>query len=282
MYSTVLGAVERVALGRLASGQDEAGRTRALPFPGSPHTGLGAGAGQEQWPWPSASLLTPGLALFPFGKGLLLHHYSQEMLPQQLSAPLPTRGVQRRQTPEYQGMGGNKTSLWGVAPCTNPGDSGSCLFTGCSRTGWLQCLDTCTLMLQHWECPGSTSQAQGLWEQQGAATLHRPTEHPQSPVGSWQGIGAASTSLRWLPAPQLPAPQPPLPHYHPFHRHSKTLSLARLPNRELVVAPTEQCSACSISLTASVRSFFPGNHPQSGSELPGWILGNMSSPGSSQ
>lgn len=93
MYSTVPGAVERVALGRLAPGQDEAGRTRALPFPGSPRTELGAGAGQEQWPWPSASPLTPGLALFPFGKGLLLHRHSRETLPQQLPAPLPTRGV---------------------------------------------------------------------------------------------------------------------------------------------------------------------------------------------
>lgn len=257
MYSTVLGAVERVALGRLAPGQDEAGRTRALPFPGSPRTGLGAGAGQEQWPWPSASLLTPGLALFPFGKGLLLHRHSEEMLPQQLSALLPTRRMRGRQTPEYQGMGGSNTSPWGAAPCINPGERGSCLFTGCSRTGWLQCLDTSSLMLQ------------GLWEL-SPCMAPLSTRNPLWGVGR---VGTDTASLRRLPAPQLPGPQPPLPHDHPFYRHSETLSLARLPNGELVLAPTGQCSACSISLTASVDFFSQGITPKVGQSCPDGHLG---------
>lgn len=101
--------------------------------------------------------------------------------------------MQGRQLPEYQGMGGNKTSPWGAAPCTSPGGSGSCLFTGCSRTGWLQCLDTSRLVLWHWECPsGIASQARGLWEQRGAVTLHGLTEDPQSPVARWQGGAGVS------------------------------------------------------------------------------------------
>lgn len=94
------------------------------------------------------------------------------------------------------------------------------------------------------------------------------------------GTGAAGTSLRRLPAPQLPAPQPPPSHDRPFLQTLR--DLVPSPNGEPELAPAGQCSACSISLTASVDFFFPGNHPQSGSELPGCTLGNTSSAGSSQ
>lgn len=96
------------------------------------------------------------------------------------------------------------------------------------------------------------------------------------------GTGAAGTSLRRLPAPQLPAPQPPPSHDRPF---LQTL-------RDLVPCQTAQWGTGAGTRRAVLclqhqphcigRFFFPGNHPQSGSELPGWTLGNTSSAGSSQ
>lgn len=78
------------------------------------------------------------------------------------------------------------------------------------------------------------------------------------------GTGAAGTSLRGLPAPQLRVPQPPPPHEYPFYRLSKSLSLAGLPSGEPELAPTGQCSARSINLTASV-DIFPRESP------PKWV-----------
>lgn len=90
-------------------------------FPGSPCAGLGAGAGWEQWPWPPASPSMPGLVLFPFGKGLLLHRHHWETLPQQHPAPLPAGrggGCRKDKPPGAKGRGGDETSPWGAAPCT--------------------------------------------------------------------------------------------------------------------------------------------------------------------
>lgn len=77
------------------------------------------------------------------------------------------------------------------------------------------------------------------------------------------GTGAAGTSLR-----RLPAPQPPPPHEYPFYRLSESLSLAGLPSGEPELAPTGQCSARSINLTASVDFFSQGITPKVGQTCP--------------
>lgn len=158
MDSTVPGAMERVALGRMAPGQAAAAgarRTGAPRFPWrSPRAGPGAGAGQERWPWLPANPSTPGPVLFPFGKGLLLHRHRRETLPQQLPALLPAEGGCGEDKPQ---MGGGEQP---PAPrhreaCTDLRDNVSCLFTGVwSQPGRLQRPAPSGLVFQCRECPG--------------------------------------------------------------------------------------------------------------------------------
>lgn len=163
MYGKALEAMQRVALSRLVPSQAATTGTqwiRAPRFPKLTVRRAGAGASREWWPWPPASPLMPGLLLFPFGKGLLLHCHHWEKLPQQLPALLPDRGAAGKRTLGGKGWvvmrpqhGEQPCAPRHSQACASTGDNVSCLFTGWSRPGWLQCLAPCGLMLQCWECP---------------------------------------------------------------------------------------------------------------------------------
>lgn len=65
------------------------------------------------------------------------------------------------------------------------------------------------------------------------------------------------------PALQLAQQLPPSCE-HPFSVLTKSLSVARQPNRELGLAPAGQCSTCGIYLTPA-GDFFPRESP------PKWV-----------
>lgn len=219
---------------------------RNPPQPGSLCARPGAEAGRERWPWPPASPSMPGLVLFPFSKGALLHHHRREMLPQQLPALLPAGGTVGRTNPganEQVAMRPHceeqpytlrfkeaRTKLGIMCPAYSWAGAG---LDGCSAWPHVSALGMPQeTPAKQGNCGSSEELSPCVAPLSTSVPCGEPAQEQPAPLRAGQPSGTPGGQRALKLAHQLP-PR----HEHPFSRLTESSSLAIPPSGELGLAP---------------------------------------------